>query len=187
MGKITRGIQIFYQNFCYSSLLVPILLLVFMRKSAKPACVHTNPNYHQGTPGPPVWTGIIDLIMFNPAKKNRFQKTFLKKELRLFKNHEKSRKIEISAILVRFFIFSRFSNKCNSFLRKVFWNRFFGWTKHHQIYDSSLFRWPWRALMVIRVGVYTRRFCTFCIKTSSKQGRVETSSKNSDKIFGFLV
>ncbi len=31
-GKITRGIQIFYQNICYSSLLVPILLLVFMRK-----------------------------------------------------------------------------------------------------------------------------------------------------------
>ncbi len=30
-------------------------------------------------------------------------------------------------------------------------------------------------------------FALFRIKTSSKIGTVETSSKNSDKIFGFLV
>ncbi len=78
-GKITRGIQIFYQNFCYSSLLVPILLLVFMRKSAKPPCVHTNPNYHQGTPGPPEWAEIIDLMMFSPAKKTDSKIPFCKK------------------------------------------------------------------------------------------------------------
>ncbi len=38
-------------------------------KSVKPACVHTNPNYHQGTPGPPEWAKIIDLMMFSPAEK----------------------------------------------------------------------------------------------------------------------
>ncbi len=59
-------------------------------KSAKPACVHTNSNCHQGTPGPPEWAEIIDLMMFSPAKK-LIPKTFRKKELRLFKNHGKSK------------------------------------------------------------------------------------------------
>ncbi len=61
-----------------SKYFIRILLLVSTRpyfaarlyaKSAKPACVHTNPNYHQGTPGPPKWAGIIDLMMFSSAKK----------------------------------------------------------------------------------------------------------------------
>ncbi len=45
-------------------------------KSAKPACVHTNPNYYQGTPGPPEWAEIIDLMMFSPAKKTDSKKPF---------------------------------------------------------------------------------------------------------------
>ncbi len=45
-------------------------------KSAKPACVHTNLNYHQGTPGPPKWAEIIDLMMFSPAKKPDSKKRF---------------------------------------------------------------------------------------------------------------
>ncbi len=39
-----------------------------------------------------------------------------------------------------------------------------------EIYDFSPFWHHWRALVVIRVGVYTRRFCAFRIKTSSKIG-----------------
>ncbi len=58
------------------------------------------------------------------------------------------------------------------FSEKLFGIGFFGWTKHHQIYDSSLFRWPWRALRVIRVGVHTRRFCTFSRK-DEQQNRDE--------------
>ncbi len=42
---------------------LPYLLFVFMRKSAKPPCVQTNPNYHQGTPGPPEWAGFIESMM----------------------------------------------------------------------------------------------------------------------------
>ncbi len=57
-------------------------------KSAKPACVHTNPNCHQGTRGPPEWAEIIDLMMFSSAKKP-IPKTFLRKELRLFENRIK--------------------------------------------------------------------------------------------------
>ncbi len=87
-GKISRGIQLLYQNFCHSSLLVPILLLVFMRKSAKLPCVQTNPDYHQGTPGPPEWAGIIDLTPTNKTD----SKNISEKELCLFKNHEKSKK-----------------------------------------------------------------------------------------------
>ena len=75
-GKISRAIQIFYQNFCRSFLIVHILLFVFMRKSAKPPCVHTNPNYHQGTPLPPEWAEIIELMMFSPAKKTDSKKHF---------------------------------------------------------------------------------------------------------------
>ncbi len=45
-------------------------------KSAKPACVHTNLNYHQGTPGPPEWSEILDLMMFSPAKKTDSKKPF---------------------------------------------------------------------------------------------------------------
>ncbi len=92
----------------------PYLLLVFMRKSAKPPCVHTNPNYHQGTPGPLEWAEIIDLMIFSPAKKTD-SKNISEKRVAFI---QKSRKIEKSAILMRF------SNKRNSFLRKVFWNRF---------------------------------------------------------------
>ncbi len=61
-------------------------------KSAIPACVHTNLNYHQGTSVPLKWAEIIDVMMFSQAKKNRFQKTFLRKELRLFENREKMKK-----------------------------------------------------------------------------------------------
>ncbi len=78
-GKISRGIQIFYQNFCYSSPLVPILLLVFMRKRAKPPCVHANPNYHQYMPVPPEWAKIIDLMVFSAAKKSDSKIIFWKK------------------------------------------------------------------------------------------------------------
>ncbi len=99
-GKISRGIQIFYQNFCRSSLLVPILLLVFMRKSAKPPCVQTNPNYHQCTPVPPEWAEIIDLMVFSPAKKSD-SKNFSEKRVTFIR---KSRKMKI-AIKSRFFRF----------------------------------------------------------------------------------
>ncbi len=50
-------------------LLVPILLLVFMRKRAKPPCVHANPNY-QYMPVPLEWAKIIDLMVISPAKKS---------------------------------------------------------------------------------------------------------------------
>ncbi len=76
-----------------SKYFIRILLLVSTRpyfaarlyvKSAKPACVHTNPNYHQGTPGPPEYAGIIDLMMFSPAKipipkKSEKKVTFIRK------------------------------------------------------------------------------------------------------------
>ncbi len=103
----TRGIrnQIFYQNFCYSSLLVPILLLVFMWKSAKPACVHTNPNYHQGTPGPPEWAEIIDLMMFSPANKTDSKKHFWKKSCVYSKITKNRKKHDFNAIFHFFAIF----------------------------------------------------------------------------------
>ncbi len=50
-----------------------------MWKNEKPPCVHTNPNYHQGTPGPPEWAEIIDLMMPSPAKKTDSKKHFWKK------------------------------------------------------------------------------------------------------------
>ncbi len=99
-GKITRGIQIFNQNFCYSSILVPILLLVFMRKSVKPPCVHTNPNYNQGTPGPLEQTGIIDLMMFSPSKKP-IPKNFSQKRVTFI------REIALKSRLFRFFVIFR--------------------------------------------------------------------------------
>ncbi len=49
------------------------------RLYVKPACVHTNPNYHQGTPGPLKWAGIIDLMMFSPAKKPDSKNLFCEK------------------------------------------------------------------------------------------------------------
>ncbi len=79
----------------------PYFAARFYAKSAKPACVHTNLNYHQGTPGPPEWAEIIDLMMISPAKKKRFQKPFLRKELRLFENREKMKnRIKIALISI---------------------------------------------------------------------------------------
>ncbi len=107
-GKISRGIQIFYQNFCCSSLLVPILLLVFMRKSAKPPCVHANSNYHQCTPVMPEWAEIIDLMVFSPAKKSDSKK-----------KSENRHKIALFSIFRDFWINTTlFSEK---FLESVFW------------------------------------------------------------------
>ncbi len=88
-GKISRGIQIFYQNFCYSSLLVPILLLVFMQKRAKHPCVHANTNYHQYMPVPPEWAKIIDLMVFSPAKKSDSKNFSEKRVMSIRKSRKK--------------------------------------------------------------------------------------------------
>ncbi len=90
-------------------------------ESAKPACVHSNLNYHQGTPVPPKWAEIIDLMMFSPAKKTD-SKNFSEKRVTFIR---KSRKNEKSPWNRAFFDFSWFLNKRNSFFRKVFWNQFF--------------------------------------------------------------
>ncbi len=89
--------------------------------------VQTNPNYHQGTPGPPEWAGIIDLMMLSPAKKP-IPKTFLKKELCLFKNHEKSKKARFYG---DFHFFRDFRINVTLFSEKFFGIGFFSWTKHH--------------------------------------------------------
>ncbi len=91
-----------------SKYFIRILLLVSTRpyfaarlyaKSVKPACVHTNPNYHQGTPGPPECAGIIDLMMFSPAEK---RVAFIQKSRKIMKNRNKR---DFSAIFHFFAIF----------------------------------------------------------------------------------
>ncbi len=86
-GKFHEESKYFIRIFA-TRLYCSYLLLVFMRKSAKPPCVHANPNYHQCTPVPPECAEIVDLIMFSPGK-NPIPKNFLKKELRLFENRHK--------------------------------------------------------------------------------------------------
>ncbi len=58
-------------------------------KSAKSACVHTNPNYYQGTPGPPKWAEIIDLMMFSPAKKLSEKRVTIIRKSRKINNRPK--------------------------------------------------------------------------------------------------
>ncbi len=170
-GKITRGIQIFYQNLCYSSLLSLFCCSSLCEKCKTCVCTR-NLNYHQGTPGPPKWAEIVDLIMFSPAK-NLIPKNFSEKRVTFIRKSRKKWKIALKSRFFRFFvIFRDFWINATLFSEKFFGIGFFGWTKHHQIYDSSLFRWPWRALMVIWVGVYTRRFCTFSHK-DEQQNRDE--------------